>query len=50
VASIQRLPEETINTHNLYERIASNTYKHYREHIRDIEKWLVANAANSKNS
>ena len=26
------------------------TYKHYREHIRDIQKWLVANAANSKNS
>ena len=50
VASIQRLPEETINSHNLYARIANNTYKHYREHIRDIQKWLVANAANSKNS
>jgi hypothetical protein len=50
VACLQRLPEETINTHNLYERIANNTYKHYREHIRDIQKWLVANAANSKNS
>jgi hypothetical protein len=50
VASIKSLPEEAIDTHNLYERIANNTYKHYREHIRDIQKWLVANAANSKNS
>ena len=50
VASLKSLSEETFTTHNLYERIANNTYKHYREHIRDIHKWLVANAANSKNS
>jgi hypothetical protein len=50
VSSLKSLPEETIDTHNLYERIANNTYKHYREHIRDIRKWLVTNAANSKNS
>ena len=50
MASIQSLPEETIHSHNLYKRIANNTYIQYREHIRDIQKWLVANAANSKNS
>jgi hypothetical protein len=50
VASLEMMTEETLGTHNLYERVANNTYKHYREHIRDIRKWLVANAANSKNS
>ena len=50
VASLEKLPEESIDKHNLYERVASNTYKHYREHIRDIKRWLAVNAANSKNS
>jgi hypothetical protein len=50
VASLEKLPEESIDKHNLYERGASNTYKHYREHIRDITRWLAVNAANSKNS
>lgn len=50
VVSLEKMTEETIGTHNLYERVANNTYKHYREHIRDIRKWLVANAANSRNT
>lgn len=50
VSSLEKLREEEINQHNLYERIANNTYKHYREHIRDIKKWQAVNAANSKNS
>jgi hypothetical protein len=50
VASLEKLSEEVINQHNLYERVANNTYKHYREHIRDIKRWLIYNAANSKNS
>lgn len=50
VASLEKLPEESIDQHNLYERVASNTYKHYREHIRDIKRWLAVNAANSRNS
>jgi hypothetical protein len=50
VASLEKLPEEAIDRHNLYERVASNTYKHYREHIRDIKRWLAVNAANSKKS
>lgn len=44
VASLERMTEEMIGEHNLYERIANNTYKHYREHIRDIRSWLVVNA------
>jgi|SRR5829696_1375241 len=50
ISSLEKLNEETINQHNLYERIANHTYKHYREHLRDIKKWLAVNAANSKNS
>jgi hypothetical protein len=44
VASLERMSEETIGKHNLYERIAGNTYKRYREHSRDIHSWLVVNA------
>lgn len=47
VASLEKLSEEDIDKHNLYERVASNTYKHYREHIRDIKRWLAVNAKNS---
>ena len=49
VSVMEKLSEETINQHNLYDRVANNTYKHYREHIRDIRKWLALNAANPKN-
>jgi hypothetical protein len=50
IASLEKLREDVIDSHNLYERIANNTYKQYREHIRNIKKWLALNAANAKNS
>jgi hypothetical protein len=50
VSLLETMSESTIEQHNLYDRIASNTYKHYREHSRDIRSWLAVNAANSKNS
>ncbi len=50
VSSLEKIPEDVINQHNLYERVANNTYKHYREHIRDIRHWLALNPSNSKNS
>lgn len=50
VSFLEKLTEAEIDKHNLYERVAHNTYKHYREHIRDIKRWLAVNAANSKNS
>ncbi len=50
VSSLEKIPEDVINQHNLYERVANNTYKHYREHIRDIRHWLAVNPTNSKNS
>lgn len=50
ITSLEKLSEADIDKHNLYERIASNTYKHYREHIRDIKRWLAVNASNAKKS
>jgi hypothetical protein len=50
IEALEAMTEATIEQHNIYDRIASNTYKHYREHIRDIKRWLGVNAANSKNS
>lgn len=50
VSSLEKMTEEIINKHNLYERVANNTYKHYRAHIRDIRRWMLVNAANSRNS
>lgn len=49
VTALEKLPEDTIHEHNLYDRVANNTYKHYREHARDIKRWLATNAANPKN-
>ena len=48
VTALETMPEETIQHHNLYGRVADNTYHHYRTHIRDIKAWLRAHAANSK--
>ena len=50
IAGLEQMSEETISKHNLNERIANNTYKHYREHIKDIRAWQKTNAVNSKNS
>ena len=43
IASIEKMPEETMNRHNLFDRIANNTYRHYQEHISDIKYWLRSN-------
>lgn len=40
LSMLEKISEETIIQHNLYERIANNTYKHYREHLKDIRRWL----------
>jgi len=40
ISSLEKMPEEMINQHNLYDRIANNTYRHYREHIADIKRWM----------
>ena len=48
VASLEKMDEDTISSHNLYERVANNTYKHYRQHVRIIRSWLLANASNAR--
>jgi len=48
ISSLEKLPEEIINQHNLYERVASNTYQHYRDHIVEIKRWMKSNATFNK--
>jgi hypothetical protein len=48
VSTLEKLSEDAIARHNIYERVANNTYKHYREHARDIRRWLAANATSPK--
>ena len=50
ISALEEMTEETIAKHNLTERIANNTFKHYRDHIKDIRAWLKTNTVNSKNS
>ena len=48
VTALEGMSEEAIKRHNLLDRVADNTYHHYREHIRDIRAWLKAHSVNSK--
>ena len=48
VSALENLPEEAIKHHNVYDRVAENTYHHYRTHIRDIKAWLRVSAINPK--
>ena len=43
VSTLEKMPERLLTQHNLYDRVASQTYRHYREHIADIKRWLRAN-------
>lgn len=48
ISTLEKMPEKMINQHNILERISNNTYKHYRDHIKDIRAWLKTNAVNSR--
>ena len=50
VTTLEKMPETILEQHNLFDRIANNTYKHYREHLKDIKDWLKVNAVTSKRS
>ena len=50
VSTLEKMTEEAINQHHIYDRIANNTFRHYREHIRDVKHWMRTNAADSKKS
>lgn len=43
ISALEKLPEEVMDRHNLFDRVANNTYRHYREHIADIKRWLRSN-------
>lgn len=48
IASLERMPEETIHQHNLYDRIVKHTHQNYREHSSKIKRWLRANGVQIK--
>ena len=48
LSALERVSEDVLNGHDLFERAANNTYKHYREHAIDIRRWLKSIAVNSK--
>ena len=50
ISALENMPENLITQHNLFERVANNTYHHYREHIADIRRWLKSNAAYNTSS
>ena len=43
ILSLEKMPEDMMIRHHLYDRIANNTYRHYREHIAEIRRWLKSN-------
>ena len=45
VTSLEKMSEDMLNRHLLYDRIANNTYRHYREHSADIKRWLRSSTA-----
>lgn len=40
VTDLETLNEKQLDQHHFFEHITNNTYLHYREHSRDIERWL----------
>jgi hypothetical protein len=48
IASLEKMSEEMMTRHNLYDRVANNTFRHYREHIADIKHWLRSSAPQKK--
>jgi hypothetical protein len=48
VSMLEKMPQKMIEQHHLFDRVANNTIKHYREHLRDIRRWMRTHAVNSK--
>lgn len=48
VALLEKLPNETLQRHDVLTQVAEHTYLRYRSHIRDIKVWLTTNAMNLK--
>jgi hypothetical protein len=43
ISALEKMPEELMTRHHLYDRVANNTYLHYRQHTADIRRWLRSN-------
>ena len=48
ISYLETLTEEMMNRHHLYDRVANNTFLHYREHAVDIKRWLRSNTTYNK--
>ncbi|MCC6301139.1 MAG: hypothetical protein IT314_17755 [Anaerolineales bacterium] len=48
VSMLEKMPQKMIEQHNILDRVANNTFKHYREHLRDIRQWMKIHAVNLK--
>jgi hypothetical protein len=42
ISGLELLSDAQLDKHHLFESITLNTYEHYREHSRDIERWLAS--------
>jgi len=43
VSTLEDMTDDSISHHNIYNRIINNTHERYREHTREIKRWLKAN-------
>src|SRR5512146_1427758 len=43
MASLERMPEDLLDKHNYFDRVANNTYRHYHEHSAEIKRWMRSN-------
>lgn len=48
MSALEKMTEESISRHNIYNRIIKHTYEHYREHVHEIKRWLKVNGIQLK--
>ena len=45
ISFLEKMTEEMMVRHQFYDRVANNTYRHYREHTAEIRRWLKSSTA-----
>jgi hypothetical protein len=48
ISALEKIPEDAIIRHNLYDRVIQHTYEHYRAHAHEIKRWLKVNGVQLK--
>jgi hypothetical protein len=43
ISTLEEMSDESIYRHDIYDRIIKHTSEHYREHTREIKRWLTTN-------